>query len=83
MSDISLNIKRTWDSIAKPLESLGRLETLVAKLGAAQNKEHPAVAKSALLVLCADQNTSFAVLRLRAAVKANPASSGHLAEYRQ
>ncbi len=47
-------IKRGWDSIAKPLESLGRLETLVSKLGAAQNKEHPAVAKSALLVLCAD-----------------------------
>jgi len=47
-------IKRGWDSIAKPLESLGRLETLVAKLGAAQNKEHPAVGKSALFVLCAD-----------------------------
>ena len=52
--EIYETIKRRWDSIAKPLESLGRLETLVAKLGAAQNREHPAVGKSALLVLCAD-----------------------------
>ena len=36
-----------------------------------------------LLVLCAHQDTSFAVLRLGAAVNPNPASSGHLAEYRQ
>ena len=54
MSDISLNIKRIWDTIAKPLDSLGKFEKIVMKLGAIQKTENPSVDKSALLVLCAD-----------------------------
>ncbi len=54
MSDISLNIKRTWDTIAKPLDSLGKFEKIVMQLGSIQKTENPSVDKSALLVLCAD-----------------------------
>lgn len=48
------NIKSNWDRIAKPLDSLGKLEDLVAKLGAIQRTEHPSCKKTCLIVLCAD-----------------------------
>ena len=47
-------VKSNWDKIAKPLDSLGKLESLVAKLGAIQQTEHPVCKKSCLVVLCAD-----------------------------
>lgn len=47
-------IKSNWDTIAKPLDSLGKLELLVAKLGAIQRTEHPSCNKKCLVVLCAD-----------------------------
>lgn len=47
-------IKRNWDKIAKPLDSLGRLEEIVCKIGAAQETSHPKAEKSVVLVLCAD-----------------------------
>ncbi len=47
-------IKANWDKIAKPLDSLGKFELLVAKLGAIQQKEHPKCGKTCLVVLCAD-----------------------------
>lgn len=53
-SKIYAQIKHNWDSIAKPLDSLGRLEEILAKIGAIQGKVHPSVEKSAVLVLCGD-----------------------------
>lgn len=47
-------IKSNWDKIAKPLDSLGKLETLVAKIGAIQKTEHPLCNKNCLVVLCSD-----------------------------
>lgn len=47
-------IKSNWDKIAKPLDSLGKLEDIVAKLGAIQGTEHPSCNKKCLVVLCAD-----------------------------
>lgn len=47
-------IKKNWDSIAKPLDSLGHLEDLVARIGAVQGTVHPAAGKSAVIILCAD-----------------------------
>ncbi|MCR4940121.1 MAG: nicotinate-nucleotide--dimethylbenzimidazole phosphoribosyltransferase [Treponemataceae bacterium] len=47
-------IKKEWDSLAKPLDSLGKFEDIVSVIGAAQNTIHPSVEKSVLLVLCAD-----------------------------
>lgn len=43
-----------WDSIGKPLHSLGKLETLWAQIAAIQGKVHPKVEKRALVVMCAD-----------------------------
>lgn len=47
--------KRHWDSIAKPIDSLGLLEDMVVKLCRIQGREAPYdLSKRALLVLCAD-----------------------------
>ncbi|MBR3814068.1 MAG: nicotinate-nucleotide--dimethylbenzimidazole phosphoribosyltransferase [Spirochaetaceae bacterium] len=47
-------IKKNWDAVAKPLDSLGKFETIVAKIGAAQKTLHPKADKSACIVFCAD-----------------------------
>jgi len=52
--DIYEKIKNNWDAIAKPLDSLGRLEEIVCKIGAIQSTELPTVDKSAVIILCSD-----------------------------
>ena len=47
-------IKRKWDTIAKPLDSMGRFEDLIAKIGAIQGSLEPKLDKVCLLVFCAD-----------------------------
>ncbi len=47
-------IKKNWDSVAKPLDSMGQFESLTAKLGQIQNSVYPKLEKTAVLVLCAD-----------------------------
>lgn len=47
-------IKANWDSIAKPLDSMGKFEDITARIGYIQETENPHVSKSALIVLCAD-----------------------------
>ncbi|MBO4437982.1 MAG: nicotinate-nucleotide--dimethylbenzimidazole phosphoribosyltransferase [Spirochaetaceae bacterium] len=47
-------IKQNWDAIAKPLDSLGKFETILAKIGAVQKTIYPKLQKSAVLVFCAD-----------------------------
>lgn len=46
--------KRTWDTMGKPLHSLGKLETLMMQLAAIQRSVHPHIEKRALVVMCAD-----------------------------
>ena len=46
--------QENWNKVAKPLHSLGLLEGLVAKIGAAQGTVHPDIAKRKALVFCAD-----------------------------
>ena len=46
--------KRRWDSLAKPLESLGLLEEMIAKLAALKGDTDVAIRNRALLVFCAD-----------------------------
>ena len=48
-------IKRNWDAIAKPLDSLGKFEAVVAKIGAVQKTLHPKLEKTACIVFCADK----------------------------
>lgn len=47
-------IKANWDSIAKPLDSLGKFEDIICQLGEIQQSIHPDVSKSVVLVLCGD-----------------------------
>ena len=45
---------RRWDAVAKPLHSLGLLETLTARMAAVQRTPFPHAAKKRVLVFCAD-----------------------------
>lgn len=45
---------RRWDAVAKPLHSLGLLETLTAAMAATQRTAVPHAAKKRVLVFCAD-----------------------------
>ena len=47
-------IRKNWDKVAKPLDSMGRFEDLTAKVGAIQGRIDPVFEKSAILVFCAD-----------------------------
>lgn len=47
-------IKNNWDLIAKPLDSLGKLENLISQIGAIQKKVYPSIKKSIALILCSD-----------------------------
>lgn len=47
-------VKKNWDSIAKPLDGMGSFETLTAKIGAIQNTDDPKVKERAVLIFCAD-----------------------------
>ena len=45
---------RRWDAVAKPLHSLGLLETLTAQMAAVQRTPFPHANKKRVLVFCAD-----------------------------
>lgn len=46
--------RRRWDSIAKPLHSLGWMEDAVARVAGAQHDSKVVTGKKALIVMCAD-----------------------------
>ncbi len=46
--------RRHWDSIAKPLHSLGKLEDAVVQMAGIQKTARVDISRKALLVLCAD-----------------------------
>jgi nicotinate-nucleotide--dimethylbenzimidazole phosphoribosyltransferase len=53
--------ERAWrrlDSLTKPPRSLGRLETLAAKVAAIQRTERPAVAEKAVVLMAADHGVA-------------------------
>ncbi|QOV20594.1 nicotinate-nucleotide--dimethylbenzimidazole phosphoribosyltransferase [Blautia liquoris] len=43
-----------WDSIAKPLHSLGKLEDVIVQIAGIQGTEKVHIARKALVILCAD-----------------------------
>ena len=47
-------VKKNWDSIAKPLDGMGRFETLTARIGAITGTDEIDIRKKAVLILCAD-----------------------------
>ena len=51
---IQQQIKKNWDSLAKPLDGLGMFETIFARVGAMQGNIVPDIRRKAVLVMCAD-----------------------------
>ena len=47
-------IRSRWDSIAKPLNSLGRFEEITARIGAVQGSADIDISKRAVIIMCAD-----------------------------
>lgn len=46
--------QKRWDSIAKPLNGLGRLEELIVQIAGIQERAQASIKKRAILVMCAD-----------------------------
>lgn len=47
-------VKTGWDKVAKPLDSMGVFEELIARIGAIQKTNHPRLAKTAVVIFAAD-----------------------------
>lgn len=47
-------VKKNWDSIAKPLDGMGRFEEIIAKIGAIAGSEQVRLSKKAVIIFCAD-----------------------------
>ena len=47
-------IKKNWDSIAKPLDSMGKFEGEISKIGAIGETSKLDLERSAILIFCAD-----------------------------
>jgi len=53
-SEVAVQIKQKWGSVAKPLNGLGQLETLLIRIGALTGTSAVDLSKRAVIVLCAD-----------------------------
>lgn len=51
---VYINILRRWDSIAKPLDGMGRFEKVTAQIGAILGTEEMDLTKKAVIIMCAD-----------------------------
>lgn len=47
-------VLKNWDTIAKPLDGMGRFETLIARIGAVTGTEEIDITKKAVVIMCAD-----------------------------
>lgn len=47
-------ILQNWDAVAKPIDGLGKLEKLIAQIGAVTGSVQPQFSRKAVLILCAD-----------------------------
>lgn len=52
--NIYKEIKSRWDKVAKPLDSLGRFEDIIARIGAVQKTNSPDISRRAVVMVCAD-----------------------------
>ncbi len=52
--ELERRIKEIWDGIAKPLDGLGRFETMIARIGAIAGNIRIDITSKAVIVLCAD-----------------------------
>ena len=47
-------VLQNWDSIAKPLDGMGRFETITAQIGAILGTDEIDISKKAVIIMCAD-----------------------------
>ena len=52
--DLYNRIREGWDSVAKPLDSLGEFEAIIAKIGSINGTVTPDISQRALIIMCAD-----------------------------
>lgn len=52
--EIHKKVLENWDQIAKPLDGMGRFETLIAQIGAILGTEEIDLSKKAVIIMCAD-----------------------------
>ena len=52
--NIYKKVLENWDSIAKPLDGMGRFETIIAQIGAISGTDEIDLAKKAVIIMCAD-----------------------------
>ena len=50
--------KKKWDAIAKPIDGLGRLEELICRIAAMQQRIIPDIKQKTLLIFCADNGVT-------------------------
>ena len=81
--DIRRAIQNNWDHVAKPIDGMGRFETLTAQIGAITGTQEVNISKAAVIIMCADngiveegisqsgQEVTLAVARNMAAKKSS------------
>ncbi len=52
--EIQRKVLQNWDTVAKPLDGMGKLESLIAQIGAILGTEHIDIATKAVIIMCAD-----------------------------
>lgn len=52
--DVRDRILQTWDTVAKPLDGMGKFETLTAQVGAVLGTENIDISRKAVVIMCAD-----------------------------
>ncbi|MDE6635045.1 MAG: nicotinate-nucleotide--dimethylbenzimidazole phosphoribosyltransferase, partial [Lachnospiraceae bacterium] len=52
--EVRRKVLRNWDHVAKPIDGMGRFESLTAQIGAIQGTEKIDIGKKAVIIMCAD-----------------------------
>ncbi|MDK2788153.1 MAG: nicotinate-nucleotide--dimethylbenzimidazole phosphoribosyltransferase [Epulopiscium sp.] len=52
--EVRKKVLKNWDAVAKPIDSMGRFETLTAQIGAILGTEQINIDKKAVVIMCAD-----------------------------
>lgn len=52
--EIRKRVLRNWDAVAKPIDGMGRFETLTAQIGAIMRTDKIDISKKAVIIMCAD-----------------------------
>ena len=53
-SDIYARVKNNWDSIAKPIDGMGKFEEIICRVGAVQRTDRIDISRKAVVIMCAD-----------------------------